>query len=266
MKRALALSLCLAAAACLAAEPQRSEAPRSGFDFMSPATQAMQRDDSANPGMLWVQDGARLWEQPAGAAQRACAACHDKAAQSMRGVAARYPAFDAQSGAPVALAQRINQCRQTQQRAAPWAAESQELLAMEAFVALQSRGLPLAPPADPRLQPARELGERLYRQRLGQLDLSCAQCHDGRAGQRLGGSVIPQAHANAYPVYRLEWQTLGSLQRRLRNCMSGVRAEPFAYGAPELVALELYLNARDAAAAQANRSAALAMEAPGVRP
>jgi sulfur-oxidizing protein SoxA len=39
--------------------------------------------------------------------------------------------------------------------------------------------------------------------------------------------------------------------------MSGVRAQPFAYGARELVELELYLNAR---------AKGMAMEAPGVRP
>jgi len=242
-----------------------AEPPRSGFEFMTPATQAMQRDDSANPGLLWVQDGARLWQQPAGVAQRACAGCHGPA-QRMRGVATRYPAFDTASRAPITLSGRINQCRTLRQQAPAWAAESDDLLAMEAFVAMQSRGLPLAPPDDARLHPAREQGRQLYHQRLGQLDLSCAQCHDTRAGQRLGGSVIPQAHANAYPVYRLEWQALGSLQRRLRNCMAGVRAEPFAFGAPELVALEVYLDARDADAARAAGGPGLLMETPGVRP
>ena len=44
------------------------------------------------------------------------------------------------------------------------------------------------------------------------------------------------AHPTGYPLYRLEWQDVGSLQRRLRNCMSGMRAEPFAFGSPEHVA------------------------------
>ena len=81
-------------------------------------------------------------------------------------------------------------------------------------------------------------------QRIGQLNLSCAQCHDSLPGKRLAGSLIPEAHPTGYPVYRLEWQAMGSLQRRMRGCMSGVRAEPFAYGAQELVELELYLKTR----------------------
>lgn len=237
--------------------------PRSGFDDMSPALQAMQRDDAQNPGLLWTQDGAALWSAPpssaaAGAAvAKACSQCHGDAKVSMRGVAARHPAWDEATQGPLNLAQRINRCRTERQQAPAWAAESQPLLALEGYVALQSRGLPLAPPDDARLQPYRERGEALYRRRIGQLDLSCAQCHDERAGLRLGGSLIPQGHVNGYPLYRLEWQSLGSLQRRLRNCLNGVRAEVPAYGAPELVALELYL---------AWRSRGMALEAPAVRP
>lgn len=230
---------------------------RSGFEDMGAATQAMQKDDALNPGMLWVQDGEALWKQPAGTSGKACLSCHAAAPSSMRGVAARYPAFDAVLGRPVTLSQRINQCRQQHQQAAPLRPESQELLGLEAYVALQSRSLPLAPPDDARLEPFRQRGQQLFTQRMGQLNLSCAQCHDGLPGKRLAGSLIPEAHPTGYPVYRLEWQAMGSLQRRLRGCMSGVRAEPFAYGAQELVELELYLKAR---------AKGMAMEAPGVRP
>ena len=230
---------------------------RSGFDFMTPQVQAMQRDDALNPAMLWVNDGEALWNAKAGAAGRACAGCHADASASMRGVAARYPAFDAPSKRPVDLRQRINLCRVNHQQAAALPFESQELLSLESYVAYQSRGLPITPSGDARLRPSLERGAALFRRRIGQLDFSCAQCHDDHAGQRLGGSVIPQAHPTGYPIYRLEWQGLGSLQRRLRNCMAGVRAEPFPYGAPELVELELYLM---------QRAAGMPQESPAVRP
>lgn len=230
---------------------------RSGFAEMGASSQAMQKDDTLNPAMLWVKEGEAQWSRPAGASGKACINCHAAAASSMAAVAARYPAFDEALQRPLNLGQRINQCRQKHQQATPWAYESQQLLGMEAFVALQSRGMPLAPPTDTRLDSFRQQGERLFLQRMGQFNLSCAQCHDNNAGRKLGSSLIPQAHPNAYPVYRLEWQSLGSLQRRLRNCMNGVRAEPFAYGAQELVELELYLAAR---------ARAMALETPGVRP
>ena len=228
---------------------------RSGTDFMAASTQAMQKDDTLNPGMLWVKDGEALWQKPAGASQKSCSSCHTQA--SMKSVASRYPAFDEQLLRPITLSQRINQCRQKHQQAAPLRAESSDLLSLESFVAHQSRGMPVAPPDDKRLDTFRASGQQRYNQRIGQLNLSCAQCHDDNAGGRLGSSQIPQAHPTGYPVYRLEWQTLGSLQRRLRNCMSGVRAEPFAYSAQELVELELHL---------AVRARGMPVETPGVRP
>ena len=247
----------LAAAMSGPAAWAQADTRRSGFEFMSPATQAMQRDDTLNPGMLWVRQGEALWQRPGGADGKSCASCHGDAASSMRGVAAGYPALDERTQRPINLAQRINLCRQNHQQAEPWRLESQDLLAMEGFVAQQSRGLPLSPRPDARLAPFVERGRRLYQQRIGQLNLACVQCHDQRWGQRLGGNAIPQAYPTAYPVYRLEWQGLGSLQRRLRNCMSGVRAEPYAPGSQELVELELYL---------ASQARGMALETPGVRP
>ncbi len=244
---ALALAACCAGAA---------DAPRrSGFDDMSPATQALQRDDAANPGMLGVLEGQALWTQPAGSKQQSCVGCHGELATSMRGTAARYPAFDAASQRPIALQQRIAQCRSQRQGVAGESAAN--LLALETAVAHASRGLPVAPPQDERLKDARAQGAALFKQRLGQLDLSCAHCHDERAGLRLGGSLIPQGHANGYPIYRLQWQSLGGLQRRLRNCLTGVRAEPWPADAPQWVALELYLM---------QRAAGMTIETPGVRP
>jgi sulfur-oxidizing protein SoxA len=228
----------------------------SGAVFMGPSTQAMQRDDSQNPAMLWVKDGETLWRRSDEGNGKSCASCHGDATTAMRGVAARYPAFDSQHKLPVNLGQRINQCR-VRQQAAPLALDSEALLALESYIGLQSRGMPVAPPDDARLRVFLARGEQRWQQRMGQLNLSCAQCHDERAGQRLGSSVIPQGHATGYPIYRLEWQAMGSLQRRLRNCMSGVRAELFPTGSAELVELELYL---------AQRARGMPVETPAVRP
>ena len=224
---------------------------------MSPSTQALQKDDTQNPALLWVKDGEALWNAKAGKSGKSCADCHGAAAESMRGVAARYPAFDPQSQRPVDLAERINLSRTRNQQADAYPFESQELLGIESYIALQSRGMPILPPDDARLVAFRTRGEKLYRQRIGQLDLACAQCHDDNPGRKLGGSPIPQAHPTGYPIYRLEWQGLGSLQRRLRNCITGVRAEGWPYGAVELVELELFLM---------SRAAGMAMETPAVRP
>jgi L-cysteine S-thiosulfotransferase len=254
--KALVLALVAAAAVATAAEIA-PEDRRSGSEFAAPETRAMQDDDNANPGILGVLQGEALWTTKVGAANRSCADCHGDARSSMKGVAARYPAYDPALARPVDLEQRINQCRTEHQGAAPLAWESADLLALTAFVAFQSRGLRIALRSTAELRPFFDQGGALFHRREGQLNLSCSQCHDDNWGKRLAGAVIPQGHPTGNPVYRLEWQSLGSLQRRLRGCMTGVRAEPFEYGAPEAVALELYLM---------GRASGMPLETPAVRP
>jgi sulfur-oxidizing protein SoxA len=253
---ALAVAALAMAASAFAGEIPRSER-RSGYDFMSRETRAMQDDDSANPGLLWVLEGEGLWNRKIGTAGRSCADCHGDARASMKGVAARHPSFDAAQGRPVNLEQRINVCRLNTQKAPSLAWESRDLLALTVYVARQSRGLPIETAIDQRTQPSLDAGRAAFHRRQGQLSLACNQCHDDNWGRRLAGNVIPQAHPTGYPLYRLEWQSLGSLQRRLRNCLVGMRAEPYEYGAPELVDLELFLMWR---------ARGMTFEAPAVRP
>jgi sulfur-oxidizing protein SoxA len=230
---------------------------RSGYEDASAETRAIQDDDAANPGFLWIQQGETLWSQRSGQAQHSCADCHGAASVAMRGVAAHYPVIDASLGRPITLSQRIAQCRMEWQGVKAEPADSDALLSLSAYVGLQSRGLPMQVTVDGAARPFFEAGRDFFNARQGQFNLSCSQCHDGLAGQRLGGSVIPQGHTNGYPEYRLEWQNMGALERRIGNCLSGVRAEPLAPNDPTLAALELYLGWRDNG---------LRVETPAVRP
>lgn len=175
----------------------------------------------------------------------------------MKGVAIRYPAWSAARGAPIDLSGKIAECRTLRQEAAPLAAESPDRLALTAYVAHQSRGIPITPADDPGIAAARARGRALFTARVGQLNLSCATCHDDNHGRSLAGTVIPQGHPVGYPIYRLEWQATGSLQRRFRNCMMAVRAEPYPFDAPEWIDLEAYLM---------GRASGLKSETPAVRP
>jgi L-cysteine S-thiosulfotransferase len=252
----IALALLLLGGSSLAAEiPDRER--RSGYSFMGPDTRAMQDDDTSNPGMLFVLDGEALWNKKISTAGKACSDCHGDARESMKGVAARYPAFDKTLGRPVTLEQRINLERTERQQAEALPYESRDLLALAAFVANQSRGMPITAGDDPELKPFVEQGRALFMQREGQLNLACTNCHNDNFDEHLACSPVTQAQPNGYPEYRLEWQTLGSLERRLRSCITGVRAQPPDYGAPELVALELYLM---------SRAHGMKMETPAVRP
>lgn len=225
---------------------------QSGYAFLTPDTQALQDDDFANPGLLWVDRGEDLFQSTA-ESETSCASCHDK---GLRGVAATYPAIDAASGQLLNLEGRINQCRTQNQGLEPLDYEHDDLLALTAYVAKQSHGEASQVDISGAAQPSYERGRDYFLTRRGQFNLSCQQCHTENWGKQLRGDTISQGHGNGFPAYRLEWQSLGSLQRRLRDCDTGVRAEPLPFGDETYIALELYLAAR---------SQGLALESPAVR-
>jgi L-cysteine S-thiosulfotransferase len=236
--------------------PIPRDALKQGSAFSSAEVRAMQSDEFTNPGMLWVTRGERLWREAVGAAGPSCATCHGDAGASMKGVATRYPLVDREAARLVNVAGRVNLCRERHQKSEPLAEESEALLALTAYVTYQSRGMPMNVTIDSDNGAYFERARDRYYRRLGQLNLSCAHCHDHNWGRTLYNETVSQGHGTGWPGYRLEWQTFGSLQRRLRACYSGLRAVMPEYGARELVELELFL------AWRANR---LPIEAPGVR-
>jgi sulfur-oxidizing protein SoxA len=256
---ALAVGLaCAAMELSLAEEPSRYivDGRRSGYTYLSEENQRLQDDDFANPGLLWVERGRELWRQAEAPTAKSCASCHGEAADSMRGVHTRYPRFDPTRGTLINLEQQINQCRGARMQATPYPYESEALLALTAFVAFQSHGMPIDVRIDGPAQPFFEAGKIFFYQRRGQLDMACAHCHEQYAGQRLRGDVISQGQINGFPVYRFTWQTLGSTHRMFEWCNTSVRAEPYPLGADEYVNLELYM---------AWRGRDLPVETPAVR-
>jgi len=220
-------------------------APVSGADFLNPETRALQDDPFANPGFLWVERGAALWTG------EGCGRCH--AVSDTRPAA--FPRYEETSGALINLEGQVNRCRD-HAGAASWAYESEPLLALTAFLLNRERGATVEPAADPRAEPFRQAGEAFFHRRRGQLDLSCADCHDRLAGLRLRGERVSQGHTNGFPTYRLLWGTLASTHRMFRWCNEAVRSEPFPAGSPEYVNLEYYLR---------HRGSGLAVETPAVR-
>ena len=141
-------------------------------------------------------------------------------------------------------------------KADPWKYESEELLSMTAYVRHQSLGMPVQVSIEGPASEVFEQGKEFYYQRRGQLDMSCATCHEDNWGNYIRADLLSQGQSNGFPTYRLKWQGVGSLHRRFRGCNSQVRAERFDYGSPEYIALELYL---------AWRGMGLPVETPAVR-
>lgn len=229
---------------------------RSGYLYMGEDTRALQDDDFLNPGMFAVERGREIWSRVEGEAGQSCASCHGDAETSMRGVAARYPVFDAAANGLVNLEGRINAERAGRMKAAPLQLESDDLLALTAFISFQSRGMPVAVDVDGPAAPYFEEGRAFFFRRLGQLDLACSQCHDDRAGMHLRGDLMSQGQVNGFPIFRLMWRTMASRHRMFQWCNTSMRAEPYPLGSPEYLSLELYM---------AWRARGLAMEAPAVR-
>jgi sulfur-oxidizing protein SoxA len=232
------------AAAQAPAPPARSlplSQMKSGLYYSGKDVQALQADEFANPTQLWLSQGAQAWAQPSAANGKSCASCHGAVATSMTGVATRYPAIDAASGRLFNLEDRINQCTTRHQQAVALAPESDALLGLSLLVTQASKGMPLRVDIGGAARGHWQAGATMYAQRQGQMNLSCAQCHDQNYGQRLYTDLLSQGQPNGYPVYRLEWQKPGSLERRLRSCYAGIRAETPPWGALEMRQLALYL-------------------------
>ncbi len=224
---------------------------------MGAQIRALQDDDFLNPGMFAVERGAELWNEPAGTDGHACSSCHGDGGESMRGVAARYPEYDPDLGRLMNLEARINRMRTDYMGAPSWELESEEMLALSAFVAFQSRGMPMNVDVSGGARQYWEEGREFYMRRRGQLDLACRQCHEDLTGSYLRGDRISQGHVNGFPFYRLMWGSMGSRHRMFRWCNWAVRAETFELGSREYLGLELYL---------AWRGRGLPIEAPAVRP
>jgi L-cysteine S-thiosulfotransferase len=254
--RILATVFACVAFAAAADEPARPAPLKGGVEFQGDDVRAMQFDAFGNPGLLWVDRGAALWKTPRGTRNASCASCHGADGSSMKGVSVRYPGYVASLGGVVDLEQRINGCVTANQQSPALAWESQDLLALTAFVASRSRGMSILPDPSRDMDAAFQRGKTIYFQRQGQLNLACTNCHDASWGKRLLSEPISQGHPADWPAYRLEWQALGSLERRLRACYLGVRAQMPPYGSPDLVALEVYL---------ARRAQGLVSNPPGVR-
>lgn len=228
----------------------------SGYRYQPAHVKKMQDDDIKNPGMLWYEHGRELWSMPDGEAGKSCADCHNRAEKAMRGVGARYPQFSQAEAKPINLGQRINLCRSQNMKAKPWPVGSEAMIAMKTYVRAQSRGMPVRVKIGGQAAPFFEAGKAYYYRKRGELDTSCAGCHEDNAGEMLGATTISQGQSNGFPAYRIGTERVETLHQQFKRCNRRVQAQPLPLGSNAYVNLELYL---------AWRGSWLPVETPAVR-
>lgn len=229
---------------------------RSGWTFRTDETQILQMDDFENPGMIFVDKALESWETVEGSAGNSCATCHENPETSMKGVRAVYPKWNETAGELRTLAMQINDCRITRMGAEPWDYTGNDMTAMEALISVQSRGMPVNVAIDGPAASYWEKGKEIYYTRYGQLELSCANCHEENYDKMIRADHLSQGQINGFPTYRLKNAKLNQVHDRFKGCVRDTRGETFSAGSPEFIALELYV---------ASRGNGLSVEGPSVR-
>ncbi len=227
----------------------------SGWHFRADGTQAMQMDDFDNPGMLGVETGEDIWNEVDGSEGKSCASCHGESA-SMAGVKAVYPKWNDSAEKVFTMQMQINDCRENRMGAETYKADKGGSIPLEALLASVSRGMPVNVATDGPAQATWEQGKDLYYTRTGQLDLSCANCHEDNYGNMIRADHLSQGQINGFPTYRLKNAKLNGVHSRFKGCVRDTRAETYKPGSDEFVALELYV---------ASRGNGLSVEGPSVR-
>lgn len=227
----------------------------SGWVFRSDETQALQMDDFENPGMIFVEQAMDDWDKAMGPDAKSCASCHGDV-DSLAGVRAVYPKWNETAGEVRTLEMQINDCVENRINVEPWKYTGGKMTNMVALITVQSRGLPVNVAIDGPVSEMWQKGKDLYYTRTGQLELSCANCHEDNYGNMIRADHLSQGQINGFPAYRLKNAKLNSVHARFKGCVRDTRAETFKPGSPEFVALELYV---------ASRGNGLSVEGPSVR-
>ena len=225
----------------------------SGWRFRTDETQSLQLDDFDNPAMIFVDQAIDLFNTADGTEGKSCADCH-QGVEEFAGLHASMPKVI--DGKLTVMEDLLNNHRVEVMGAEPWKWSSADMQAMVALIGVQSRGMPMNVAIDGDAAPYWEQGKEMYYTRYGQLELSCANCHEENYGNMIRADHLSQGQINGFPTYRLKQAKLISRHNRFRGCIRDTRAETFAEGSDEFRALELYV---------ASRSNGLSVETPAVR-
>ena len=225
----------------------------SGWVFRTDETQVLQEDDFDNPAFIFLDQADDIWNTADGSEGKACADCHADVAD-FAGLKTSLPRVE--DGQLVNLTELVNECRTDRMGAKAWKYSGGQMSAMTALIAHQSRGMLMNVAIDGDAAPFWELGKEIYYTRVGQLDMSCSNCHEDNYGNMIRADHLSQGQINGFPNYRLKNAKINTVHGRFKGCMNNIRAVPYKEGSEEFKALELYV---------ASRGQGLSVETPSVR-
>ncbi|ETX27252.1 sulfur oxidation c-type cytochrome SoxA [Roseivivax isoporae] len=228
---------------------------RSGWTFRSPETQAMEMDDFDNPAILGVEAARDDFDASLGANGESCASCHESP-EDLAGVRAVYPKWDDAAGEVQTIEMQVNECVTERMGAEAWPYDASRMVNMSALMSFVSRGEIVNVAIDGPAAETWQQGKDMYYTRYGQLELSCANCHEDNYDNMIRADHLSQGMVNGFPTYRLKNTKLNSVHNRFKGCIRDTMAQTFSPGSPEFVALELYV---------ASRGNGLSVEGPAVR-
>ena len=234
----------------------------SGSAFLTPGLLSLHKDTDSSPVGLWLDRGTLVWSDSS--TGTSCAGCHGQV-NTLQKSAVTHPKLSADGSRLVNLEDQILNCRTRTGKPAA-TLEDEDVLALSALLHKAAQGLPFqlapAPLQTTVWQTRLAQGAQAYTQRIGRMNLACVHCHDQNIGKQMRADVISPGHPTGFPVYRMSWQKMGSIDRRLRACYSGVQAQLPAPAAPVLRDLELYLKVR---AQNTSTRTPLTLDGPSIR-
>ncbi|WP_375723857.1 sulfur oxidation c-type cytochrome SoxA [Arcobacter sp. KX21116] len=135
----------------------------------------------------------------------------------------KYPYFDDARNQVVTLTQAVNECLTSNGEKA-WNTKKGDMAKLQAYMAKSAQDeekvidvkIDSQAAAD-----AYERGKEYYYTQRGYLKLNCAECHVGGAGKRVRNEKLSPflGQVTHFPVYRLKWKGVGTLERRMSGCI-----------------------------------------------
>ena len=214
--------------------------------------------EDGNPSELYEAKGEALWNEPRGPRHTTLAQCDlGKGPGVLPGAFVELPRYFPDTQRVQDLESRLLTCMETLQgfdakkiAELPFGeGEMNTITNLATWISGLSKGMKFkVPQAHAQEQAFYAVGKRLFFQRAGPHDFSCATCH-GQDGKRIRMQDMANLTKNpgdglgiaAWPAYRVSTGQMWSMEQRLNDCYRQQRFPYARFGGDALIAMSVYL-------------------------